>query len=383
MSGKLVVTLKKRAKTPAHEESKIDLRHYETLASGGLSSRERQLKGKQLIVNVMSQLIDFTTDMIKASAGPDRKKHQFRLTQFKKALSSINSYPGEITSGADAKQLDGIGKGIADRIDEILKTGTLSELTEVNVVDDKTRIINELTTVTGIGDSNATKFIELGVVGLDDLRQKVSQGTIKITHHMQMGLKYYEDFQQKIPYDEVAEMGTVLKSCVSRVHPDVIVEICGSHRRRKPFSGDIDVLMTCSSIINDDDLIKSPTRYLKNIVRALKEVGFIVDDLTSQGDTKYMGVCRGSRPPHIGHRIDIRFVTFESFYPAILYFTGSMMLNKLMRTIALQKQYTLNEYGIYSLATGKKEDKIVVRSEKEIFDMLGIVYLEPFEREIV
>lgn len=95
-----------------------------------------------------------------------------------------------------------------------------------------------------------------------------------------------------------------------------------------------------------------------------------------------MGICLHPSI-RIGRRIDIRFVTYDSYYPAILYFTGSMMLNKLMRTHALKHKYTLNEYGLYRVVSGEKEEKIVVHSEKEIFDILGLLYLSPSEREIV
>jgi DNA polymerase/3'-5' exonuclease PolX len=134
--------------------------------------------------------------------------------------------------------------------------------------------------------------------------------------------------------------------------------------------------MTTQNIMTEEDLIQSRVHYLKEIVKELKKIGFIVDDLTTQGDTKFMGVCKHPTIK-IGRRIDIRLVTFDSFYPALLYFTGSMELNRKMRTVALQKGLTLNEYGLY-----RGETKIVVHSEKEIFDLLNLVYLEPKERDI-
>jgi DNA polymerase/3'-5' exonuclease PolX len=356
---------------------KMDLRQYDAHTAGMNSSST----GKQLIIDVLSQLVDHVETVVKSSTGDEKRKNQFRVTQFKKALSSIRAYPDEITSGKQAKELPGIGKGIADRIDEILHTRTLSELSVVKQIDQQTKVINELTTVTGIGESNAKKFVEMGVTGLDDLIGKVSAGQVKLTHHMQVGLKYHQAFQQKIPFAEIAEMGQVLQSCVHQIYPEVMVEICGSHRRRKDLSGDIDVLMTAPSIMTENDLITSQVHHLKDIVKALKGVGFIIDDLTSQGDTKYMGVCVHPKVG-IGRRIDIRLVTFDSFYPAILYFTGSMMLNKLMRTVALKKNYTLNEYGLYHTVNGEKDTKVIVNSEKEIFDMLDLLYLEPHQREI-
>jgi DNA polymerase beta len=376
------ILIKKKIKPPivlvkSTSTDLIDLRNY-------LDSSQKskpKVSGKSLIIQCLTQLIDQTENNINLTTGDKRKTDQFRSKQFRKALNSLQSYPFEITSGAQAKTLEGIGQGIADRIDEILKTGKLSELNIEQTIDQQTKIINELTSVTGIGEANAKKFICQGVTSVADLSEKVKSGQIKITHHMQIGLDYYNDFKQKIGFQEILELSEMMKKTISGLYPDLIVEICGSHRRKKLISGDIDVLITNPSIKTEDDLIKSDVGHLKKIVQALIDCGFLVASLTSQGNTKYMGVCK--HPKYgIGRRIDLRFVRFESYYPALLYFTGSMMTNKLMRTIALEKGYTLNEYGLYHFYNGEKGEKILVTSEKEIFDLLGIVYLEPSEREI-
>jgi len=387
--SKIKVTIKKKiaiatkppqAKPPQAKPNlplgMIDLKNYYNESKLSIKS-----SGKTLVIDVLGRLVEHTEDKIKQTTGEERKKHQFRSSQFRKAIATLQSHPFEIVSGAQAKQLDGIGKGIADRIDEILKTGTLAELNENVSIDEKTKIINELTTVTGIGESHAKKFVEQGVTSLEDLREKAKKGIIKLTHHMQVGLNYYYDFQKKIPYDEIVSLSKIMKEAIDKVHPGLLVEVCGSHRRKRPLSGDIDVLITNPNINSEDEIIKSQVHYLKDIVKCLREIQFIIDDLTSQGDTKYMGVCMHT-DNKIGRRIDIRFVPYDSYYPALLYFTGSMMTNKLMRTIALEKGYTLNEYGLYRFIDGKKGEKIVVQSEKEIFDILSIIYLDPTEREI-
>lgn len=367
---KKIVVKVKQPLNLTHEQILIDLRKH-----------NQQTSGKQRIIDVMSQLVDHTQQLIENSSSEERKKHQFRSSQFKKAMISLRSCPFEITSGKQATSLPGIGKGIGDRIDEILLTGTLNELSVKANIDETTQLINELTSVTGIGEANAKKFIAFGVTSLDDLIQKADDGLIKLTHHMQIGIKYYHDIQLKIPFEEVAELGQIMKRCISELHSDLLIEICGSHRRKCPLSGDIDVLMTNPKIVTDDDLILSKTHYLKEAVTELKRIGFLIDDLTTQGDTKYMGVCIHPQT-RIGRRIDIRFVTYDSFFPALVYFTGSMTLNKMMRTIALEKGYTLNEYGLYKLVSGDKDTRIIVSSEKQIFDLLGIMYLEPPDREI-
>ena len=65
----------------------------------------------------------------------------------------------------------------------------------------------------------------------------------------------------------------------------------------------------------------------------------------------------------------------------MLYFTGSGEFNKSMRSFALKKGYTINEYGIYKLkADGTKGFRIKTETEADIFKVLKLDYLEPEDR---
>ena len=106
----------------------------------------------------------------------------------------------------------------------------------------------------------------------------------------------------------------------------------------------------------------------------LKQKTIIVESLTGDNvKTKYMGICKIN---NVLRRIDIRFIPYESYYPAILYFTGSKDTNTKMRQIALTMNYTLNEYGLFN----EKNELIHVNSEQEIFEHLGMEYLSPDKR---
>ena len=71
----------------------------------------------------------------------------------------------------DASQIHGVGQGSIDRIAEILRTGTLKEL-EVNL-DPKIKLILELTTISGVGESFAKKLVEnFHIKSVDDLLTK-------------------------------------------------------------------------------------------------------------------------------------------------------------------------------------------------------------------
>ena len=90
-----------------------------------------------------------------------------------------------------------------------------------------------------------------------------------------------------------------------------------------------------------------------------------------------MGLCRYKNNEI--RRLDIRYIEIESFFPAYLYFTGSYEFNERMRGIAKRQGYKLNEYGLYKLENNK-ERLIQIYSEKDVFDILGMNYLEPKDR---
>jgi hypothetical protein len=67
------------------------------------------------IVKMLDQLIEFTK---KTTDRKDRARNQWRIASFIKGRDAISRYPREILSGKQAqKDIDGVGKGIADRID--------------------------------------------------------------------------------------------------------------------------------------------------------------------------------------------------------------------------------------------------------------------------
>ena len=93
----------------------------------------------------------------------------------------------------------------------------------------------------------------------------------------------------------------------------------------------------------------------------------IVDDLTdTDNGTKYMGF---SKLPRSIRRIDIRFVPYNYYHAALLYFTGSYELNTQMRQVAKTMGYKLNEYGLFKERKDGKYPKepLKASSEKDIF----------------
>ncbi|XP_071585111.1 DNA polymerase beta isoform X1 [Heliangelus exortis] len=319
-------------------------------------------------------ITDFLTELANYERNVNRAIHKYNA--YRKAASVIARYPSKIQSGAEAKKLDGVGAKIAEKIDEFLSTGKLRKLEKIRQ-DDTSASINFLTRVTGIGPAAARKFVEEGIKTLEDLRKNEH----KLTHHQRIGLKYFEDFEKRIPREEMLQMQEIVLKEIKKLDSNYIATVCGSFRRGAESSGDMDVLLTHPSFTSESP--KQP-KLLRQVVEQLEKVHFVTDML-SKGDTKFMGVCQlpnkddGTAYPH--RRIDIRLIPKDQYYCGVLYFTGSDIFNKNMRAHALEMGFTINEYTIRPLGvTGVAGEPLPVECEEDIFDYIQWKYREPKDR---
>lgn len=324
-------------------------------------------------------------DLNNSKTNAEKNKNLFRLRQIKNALKIIKKHKTQIMHGSDLKDIKGIGKGIMKRIDEILEKGFLSEVSLNNKKEDLNKIVDELEQVIGIGRKTAIKFASIGIKSVEDLRKKVMDGEIKVNYEIKLGLKYYGKYSTEIPRKEIDKTDKYLQKVVKKVDKELELVICGSYRRGKLISHDIDLLIYHNKIKKMEQITDDENNYLVQFVNELKKDIFLLDDMTHKNYiTKYMGfskLCsRGKSYPI--RRIDIRFFPMESYYTALVHFTGSGELNKKMRQKAIKQGYKLNEYGLFK-KTGVdkiKYKKINISSEKDIFDKLKMTYLEPNER---
>ncbi|AYV81256.1 MAG: DNA polymerase family X protein [Harvfovirus sp.] len=168
-----------------------------------------------------------------------------------------------------------------------------------------------------------------------------------------------------------------LHKVMLRIDPELFGIICGSYRRHAKVSGDIDVLLVHPSYTSKAMPDEPPVNYLGEFIDELKSDNFIVDSLTGdEVKTKYMGYCKYDGDPV--RRIDIRFIPYDSYYTAILYFTGPKDFNKRMRLLAISLGYHLSEY---SLVEEEGNRPVPINSEKDVFDALGMEYLPPEKRK--
>lgn len=335
------------------------------------------MSDNHLIIDEFNKLINqIKTEIDNSPSSGEARVHSFRLKQVRNVLEAIKKYNKPITRGEDLQDIKGVGKHSIDRINEILKTGKLSEIKKNTQSNDFSKYIDELKNIIGIGPRSAYELVTVhNIKSVDQLIKAHKNKRIQLNSQVLLGLKYHNVYKQNIPRQEIDQIYNYVATYAKKCNPDLHIIICGSYRRLKMTSNDIDILITHPKIKTKHD-IQTKKNYLILLVNALRKAGFLLDDLTDKFyEKKYMGFCQLDKN-HDVRRIDIRYVPYESYYAAILYFTGSGPFNQKMRLIAKQMGYKLNEYGIYD-NNGKK---ISIKSEKDIFDALGMEYLPPEQR---
>jgi len=300
----------------------------------------------------------------------------FKYKAYRKASSIIAEQPQRIKSGSEAKKLPGIGAAIAKKIDEFIKTGKLEKLEKIKA-DDSNSAITLFTRVSGIGPAAAKKLLDGGHTTLEDLKKHPEL----LNHHQKIGLKYFKEFEERIPRQEMEAHEKLLIRQIEQLDSDFQAVICGSYRRGAATSGDIDVLLTHPSFASTNKKKKDANSKLKEVVETLEKSKYITDTL-SQGETKFMGVCRLD-PSSTHRRLDLRLIPCDQFHSGVLYFTGSDVFNQQMRSMALEKGFTINEYSIRCVgSTGEPGEALPVTCEKDIFDIIGKEYVEPEQRNV-
>jgi len=292
--------------------------------------------------------------------------YTFKIKSFKNVINTISQLDYEITLDI-IKNKKLFSDKINSRICEILNNGNLSEINNSLSHNNYKTNFKNLISITGIGPSKAKQLLDYNITLETLLNNNSNYDKNLLTHHQHLGIKYYYDLQKKIPNSIIKQVEHFLEQF------NFNFTICGSYRRKKDLSGDIDIL------INDDNKLakfktKNKLKYIINLLSS-QPYSFLTDHLTINGHTKYMGICKLQSFSQF-MRIDIRIVKPEQYPFAILYFTGSKNTNTFMRNKAISLGFKLNEYGLFD----RYNDNIFLNSEADIFEALNLTYINPEDR---
>lgn len=287
----------------------------------------------------------------------------YEARSYKKVVDTLKKYPTKIKSADELKGIEGIGNRTRLKVDEILKTNKLKLLEELK--KDKNIIARlELQRVLGIGPKLSKKMVEKdGIKSVKQLKEAYKKGNIDLTHMQIIGLKYFDKLNAKIPRNEITKYYHLFEKTLHKEFPNIEVHMAGSYRRGKETSGDIDMILTSSS--------SNKSNIFDNIVDYIMKQKLIIE-IINRSKNAIMGIT------NTGRQIDLRYSPYNLLPFYQLYFGSGVDFSRKIRQIAKEKGYKLTNSGLYNRSGHIIMNK--AKNEKEIFNKLGIKYVEPKDR---
>ncbi|KZT57577.1 Nucleotidyltransferase [Calocera cornea HHB12733] len=306
----------------------------------------------------------------------------FKVFNLNKVIGDLSRVKHKITTRAQALKLNGSGAKTADKIMEIIQTGGLQRIQAEDT--EEYRVCKMFAGIYDVGAKRAHKWYNMGLRTLEDVEARKDE--IGLTRNQAIGLRYYNDLQERIPRAEASAIFDKIREAAMKIDGNITLYIMGSYRRGEQTVGDIDLLLT-----RDPTDGITHAGMLHKLLDTLHDQGLLTDDLVIPPhnkalEQKYMGI--GRLPPDGKlRRIDILAIPYDQKGAALIYFTGDDLFNRSIRLLAHKKGYSLNQRGLYGgvmrdTKRKKMTEGVIVASktEKEIFDVLGVPWREPHER---
>ncbi len=292
-------------------------------------------------------------------------KDKFKFLAYLRGVRSITSLGEDITSVKERGELTtipGIGKGLAEVINDYLETGEVPLLKEL-----RTRVpvkVLELDAIPGVGPKTIQLVYEkLGITDLEGLERAALEGKLsglpglgkKTEEQILSGIGLVKTGLDRTLLAEALEIASGIKTELEKIRGVRRLELAGSARRRRETIGDLDILVDAS----DSKLVMDTFVSHHD-----------VSSITAHGDTKSSVRLTG------GLQVDLRVLPADSFGAGLQYFTGSVDHNVHLRSIAKKKGLVLNEYGLF-----KDDEKVAGEDEVGIYKALDLPLIEPELRE--
>ncbi len=326
---------------------------------------------KEKIIEIFEQIKNFHQSLGKEG----NMQTKFRISSYQKAINSLKSLNKPIFSIEDVEEIPNIGKGFKEKIDEIIKTGTLKMFEEIEN-DPQMKAINLFQKIWGIGVERSRELVlKNKIYTIEELRDKVEKGKIELNEQQLLGLKYFEDLNERIPKEEIKELTKYFKKMMKKYK--IKIENGGSYHLGKKDSGDIDLIFSIKDYNQHTDYAKF--ELVDNIIHELSDKKILLNIL-SRGNKKIICIIKNPLNNKI-HQMDIMFIDEKDLPWYILYFGSGVEFSKKIRKDAIEKGYKLSEKGLFDRKTGKRID-FNPKTEKNIFNYLKIKYVKPKNRVI-
>jgi DNA polymerase (family 10) len=306
-----------------------------------------------------------------------KNENPFKIRAYSNAARAIETFGANVSNFQDEEavaKIPGIGKSIAQKIKELAESGSLEYFQELSA--EFPAGILELFSLSGLGAKKIKAlYDQLGISSIEELQKACEQGRLaelpgfgettqqKLCDAIASRAAHAGSFQ----FGQVAAEAETLRADLAAREEALQVEVAGSYRRRKEIVHDLDLLVATAE----------PETITKLFVSHP-----LVESVIAQGPTK-SGVRLRS-----GIQCDLRVVTTTEYPFALAYFTGNKEHNIEMRSRALHRGWTLNEYRLAPLPVDpevkktKPASKIPnVRDEADLYGAVDLDFVPPELRE--
>jgi DNA polymerase (family 10) len=292
----------------------------------------------------------------------------FKPYAYQRAAESIEGLKEDVgdiyraKGKAGLQEIPGVGKNIAEHIEEYLKKGKVGIHEEF-----KKRLpvkMDELLRIEGLGPKKIkVLYQKLGVRDIKTLEKALKKHQIaplfgfgeKTEQNIVQGLEFVRQNKGRSLIHDIMPVAREVLEKLQHLREVKRASIAGSLRRRKETIGDVDLLVVSEKPPATMDFF----------------VGLPgVKKIWGKGGTK------ASVHMAAGFDMDLRVVPAKSYGSALQYFTGSQAHNIATRKIAIDKGLKLSEYGVFR---GPK--MIAGKTEEEVYEAIGLPYIEPELRE--
>ncbi len=284
-------------------------------------------------------------------------------------------------AGEDAKKaltdIDGVGKGTAERILEFLETGEIEEHAKLRA--EVPAGLLQIAEIPGLGPKTVRLMWEqLDITTVDGLKQAIADESLltlprmgkKTVANIAESLEFLERSGGRTPMGLALPIAERIVEMLGEVKGVKRAAYAGSLRRGRETVGDLDILVATT----DGEAAAAAFTEMADVEKVL-----------ARGETKCSVRLRISETRSI--QADLRLVEEAGFESALLYFTGSKEHNIVMRERAIKRTLRLNEYGLFRQPKDAERppqeqgEEPVETSEAGIYAKLGLAFLPPELRE--
>jgi DNA polymerase (family X) len=292
----------------------------------------------------------------------------FRVLAYRRAATRIRETAGsvaELALAGRAKQLQGIGKTIEEKIVQVVEDGEMHALTKRKKVIPPEVV--SFMRLPGLGPKTAARiWQELGVTTIEELKRAAEQERLRTLAGLgakteerilkALAEKKQEPSDRRLLGDGLGPLLAVVE--VLQEHPAAAkVSEAGSARRRKETFRDLDIIATA----------KDPAALIDHFTT----LEWVIE-VVAKGSTKATVLSNE------GLRFDLRVVPPDSYGNLLQHFTGSKDHNVALRERAVKDGLSVSEYSITVVETG---EELKFAEEEQVYERLGYQFIPPELRE--